>query len=56
MKFISAQWAYDALGGKQIRALDEDGKEHFVPSETTDVPPWPQYIAEGGTIEEPNAP
>jgi hypothetical protein len=35
-----------------IKAVGDDGLEYFIPSASTDVPPWPQFLAEGGVIEE----
>lgn len=51
-KYVSAQWVTPLPGSPpSIKAIGDDGLEYFIPSETTDVPPWPQYLADGGTIE-----
>lgn len=58
MKYVSAQWVEPPTGGqKSIRAIGDDGNEYFIPNEDSDVPPWPEYLIEGGTIApaDPNA-
>lgn len=59
-KYVSAQWVAGILGGPpMIKAIGDDGLEYFIPDENTDVPPWPQYIEDGGTIapaDEPEPP
>jgi hypothetical protein len=54
-KYVSAQWQATAIPGDtpSIKAIGDDGLEYFIPSESTDVPPWPQFLAEGGTIDPP---
>lgn len=53
-KFVSAQWQTPMSPGQEpnIKAVGDDGLEYFIPSASTDVPPWPQFLAEGGVIEE----
>lgn len=46
MKFVSAK--YDQFGG--IIAVGDDGENYHL-RPTCDVSPWPEYIAEGGTID-----
>lgn len=46
MKFVSAK--YDQFGG--IIAFGDDGENYHL-RPTCDVSPWPEYIAEGGTID-----
>lgn len=48
MKFISAEWVDDATGGKIIRAVGDDDSVWWVPVINSDVPPWPEFIAEYG--------
>ena len=52
MKYVSAQWVEPTTpdGQKYIRAIGDDGNEYFVASEDSDVPPWPEYLIDGGTI------
>ena len=52
MKYVSAEWippAYEG-GTGTIKAIGDDGIEYFIPSMDCDVPPWPDYLAEGGTV------
>jgi hypothetical protein len=51
MKYVSAQWKDLGGGLKQIVAKGDDGVEYTIPGEDCDVPPWPEYLAEGGTID-----
>lgn len=53
MKFVKAQWLEPTFpgGDRIIKATGDDGSEWFVPSETSDVPPWPDFLAEGGVID-----
>lgn len=46
-KYVSARWSGQP---PQILALGDDGVEYTIASEGSDVPPWPQFLAEGGTI------
>jgi len=51
MQYVSAQWVKNPTGGQDtIKAIGDDGNEYWIPSADTDVPPWPEYLAEGGTI------
>ena len=51
-KYVSAQWTTPLPGGDpQIKAIGDDGLEYFIPSPETDVPPWPQFLADGGEIK-----
>jgi hypothetical protein len=54
MKYVSAQYVESPIPGGQsnIKAIGDDGNEYWIPSIDTDVPPWPEFIAEGGTVEE----
>lgn len=57
MKYVSAHWVTSATGAAPtIKATGDDGVEYFIPSEDSDVPPWPEYLAEGGTIDPDPAP
>ena len=51
MEYVSAEWV-ESLPGQPpiIKAIGDDGVEYWVPSEDSDVPPWPQFIANGGII------
>lgn len=57
-KYVSAQWVNPVFPGAQpmIKAIGDDGLEYFVPDPTTDVPPWPQFLADGGEIREADPP
>jgi hypothetical protein len=51
-KFVSAKWQMPIPGQEPtIKAVGDDGLEYFLPSVNSDVPPWPQFIAEGGVID-----
>jgi len=50
MQYVSAEWVDDGLGGKVIKATGDDGSTWYVPSLNSDVPPWPQFLAEGGEV------
>lgn len=52
-KFVSAEWLPPSLPGfpQMIKAIGDDGNEYFIPSMDSDVPPWPQYLADGGIVE-----
>lgn len=51
MKYVSARWVNSPQGlPASILAIGDDGVEYSIPSEDSDVPPWPEYLAEGGTI------
>jgi hypothetical protein len=60
LKFISAKYVEGFDGTEVIEGLGNDGIEYFIlGGAESDVPPWPEYIANGGTIapaEEPLAP
>lgn len=47
MKYVSAK----RVPNGTIEAIGDDGSVWIVPSENTDVAPWPQYLAEGGVID-----
>jgi hypothetical protein len=52
MKYVSAQWVTSPMGGPDtVKAIGDDGVTYFIPSEDCDIPPWPEYLAEGGTID-----
>jgi len=48
MKYVSAQRVGSGLS--TIKAIGDDGNEYWIPSEDSDVLPWPEYLAEGGVI------
>ena len=49
MEYVSAEWIVnDTSGGRVIRAIDDEGKEHFVPEAESDVPPWPDFMKKHG--------
>jgi hypothetical protein len=49
MEYVSAEWIVnDTSGGRVIRAIDDEGKEHFVPAAECDVPPWPAFLEKHG--------
>lgn len=51
MRYVSARWVNPAQGmPPSIVAVGDDGVEYPIPSEDSDVPPWPEYLAGGGTI------
>lgn len=51
-KYVSAKWVVAGIPGmpQTITAIGDDGLEYFIPSWNTDVPPWPDYIINGGSI------
>lgn len=51
-KYLSAQWQNPAMPGapKNIKAIGDDDMEYFIPSWDCDIPPWPDYIINGGSI------
>lgn len=51
-KYVSAQWQTPTFPAENpmIKAIGDDGLEYFIPFMDTDIPPWPQYLADGGTI------
>jgi hypothetical protein len=50
-KYVSAQWTKPMPPVQPtIKAIGDDGLEYFIPSMDSDVPPWPQYLADGGTV------
>lgn len=51
-KYVSAKWNSPAFVGEQptITAVGDDGLNYTIPSVDSDVPPWPQFLADGGTI------
>jgi len=51
-KYVSAKWSTPAFAGEQpvITAIGDDGKTYTIPSIDSDVPPWPEFLAEGGTV------
>lgn len=52
-KFVSARWTPWTFGDPDptIIAIGDDGLEYTIPSMNSDVPPWPQYLADGGTVD-----
>lgn len=51
MQYVAAEWHHDEVFDEYtIKATGDDGSTWWVPSLACDVPPWPQYLAEGGTI------
>ena len=51
MKYVSAQWVNTGGGQRAIRAIGDDGVAYWVPNEDSDVPPWPEYLIGGGTVQ-----
>ncbi|MEK1894484.1 MAG: hypothetical protein AAAB20_14600 [Rhizobium sp.] len=53
-KFVSAKFQRPIFPSDQpvIKAIGDDGLEYYIPSMETDVPPWPQFLAEGGIVED----
>jgi len=50
-KFVSAQWRAAVFPAEAvIEAIGDDGETYFIPSMDSDVPPWPQYLADGGEV------
>jgi len=47
LRYVSARRGYDS----QIIATGDDGKEYFIPFEASDVFPWPQFLSDGGVID-----
>lgn len=58
MKYVSAKWQNSPIqpSDPTIVASGDDGQTYYIPSEDCDVPPWPEYLAEGGTIEPADPP
>jgi hypothetical protein len=53
MKYVSAEWVDNPMGSPNIKAVGDDGKEYWIPSVDTDVPPWPEFLAEGNVVADP---
>ena len=53
MKYIKAEWIEPPYEGAPytLKATGDDGVEYFIGSPDSDVPPWPQFLADGGEIE-----
>jgi hypothetical protein len=50
-KYVSAEWLRDEITGTYtIKAIGDDGSEWWIPSIDTDVPPWPDFLREGGEV------
>lgn len=51
-KYVSAKWTTPAFAGEQplIIATGDDGLNYTIPSADSDIPPWPEFLASGGTI------
>jgi hypothetical protein len=56
MKFISARYVTSPVPphDKLLLAMGDDGVEYTVSGIDSDVPPWPQFLAAGGTVEPEN--
>ena len=54
MKYVSAEYVPSTMEGDppMIKAIGDDGIEYWIPSIDTDVPPWPEFLAEGGTVKD----
>ena len=50
MKYVSAKWVGDPEN-PAIEAIGEDGLKYYPGRLESTVPPWPEYLAEGGTID-----
>jgi hypothetical protein len=51
MKYVSAEWVHDeVLDTYTIKATGDDGVTYWLGSIDSDVPPWPEFLAEGGTV------
>jgi hypothetical protein len=45
MEYVSAEWVEGLPGAPPvIKAIGDDGQEYWIPSITTDVPPWPAFL------------
>lgn len=52
MKYVEAEWIpNEEFGGGIIKATGDDGIIYWVPSMETDVPPFPEFLAEGGVVK-----
>jgi len=50
-KYVSAEWVHDeTMDTYTIRATGDDGETYWVPSLDSDVPPWPEFIRDGGEV------
>lgn len=50
-KFVSAEWFHDeTFDVFRIKATGDDGQTYWIGGHDSDVPPWSQFLAEGGTI------
>ncbi len=55
MKFVSAKYFKDLFGGPDfIRATGDDGQIYTIAGIDSDVPPWPEYLADGSVIDPPD--
>lgn len=50
-KYVSAEWIHDEVFNTYtIKATGDNGEIYWLGSDKSDVPPWPEYLTEGGTI------
>jgi len=50
-KYVSAEWVHDGFSDSYtIKAIGDDGSEWFIPALDCDVPPWPDYLGDGGEV------
>ena len=52
MKYVSAEYIPPLEEGMpgMIKAIGDDGVEYWIPAMDCDVPPWPDFLAEGGEV------
>jgi hypothetical protein len=51
MQYVNAEWLRDEITGTYtIKATGDDGSVWYVPTLDCDVPPWPDFLKEGGKI------
>ena len=50
-KYVSAEWVHDEIMDTYtIRAVGDDDSVWFIPALDCDVPPWPDYLKDGGEV------
>lgn len=51
-KFVSAEWIHDEVADTySLKAIGDDGETYWIGGGLdSDVPPWPDFIKDGGQV------